>query len=558
MTDAAQTAAIRFETDGYDISKPNLMGRQAAGAGFLRAAVAARGKGPIYGYGPNPRGAEIFAGFVGTMDPTAQTRWISTTQPDGLNTVGVCYLPAPSLSEEARLRLRSGPARHSLCSVTHTTATDRVMRAIAELLVEPVMPWDAMICTSKAVRDTVSRVHEAQADLMRWRFGAQVRIAGPQLPVIPLGVHCADFESDEAERAQARAELGLAEGDVMALFVGRITFAGKAHPLQMYQALETAAQRTGKSVVLVQCGWSPNDKIAGAMADSAAKYAPSVRSVFVDGREPKIRRGAWAAADLFVSLSDNIQETFGLTPLEAMAAGLPVLVSDWNGYRQTVEDGVHGFRVRTWAPPDGAGGDLAAAYEAGALSYDHYCWAAVSSTSLDLAELCDRATDLIGNPDLRRKMGEAGRETARSQFDWSGIFAQYQALWGELNARRLASTENPEETAWLNSAPRSAASAIDPFRAFGHYATATVRSDTVASLAPGADMASFTSINNDVLFIGARHRPELVVQVLAQLAQGPSTVAQCAKAAGLDIRRAIRLIAGLAKMGVLRLDPSSS
>lgn len=122
----------------------------------------------------------------------------------------------------------------------------------------------------------------------------------------------------------------------------------------------------------------------------------------------------------------------------------------------------------------------------------------------------------------------------------------------------MASTENPEETAWLNSAPRSAASAIDPFRAFGHYATATVRSDTVASLAPGTDMASFTSINNDVLFIGARHRPELVVQVLAQLAQGPSTVAQCAKAAGLDIRRAIRLIAGLAKMGVLRLDLSSS
>ena len=31
-----------------------------------------------------------------------------------------------------------------------------------------------------------------------------------------------------------------------------------------------------------------------------------------------------------------MQETFGLTPLEAMAAGLPCVVSDWNGYRDTV------------------------------------------------------------------------------------------------------------------------------------------------------------------------------------------------------------------------------
>ena len=31
---------------------------------------------------------------------------------------------------------------------------------------------------------------------------------------------------------------------------------------------------------------------------------------------------------MFVSLSDNIQETFGLTPIEGMASGLPLIVSD--------------------------------------------------------------------------------------------------------------------------------------------------------------------------------------------------------------------------------------
>ena len=63
--------------------------------------------------------------------------------------------------------------------------------------------------------------------------------------------------------------------------------------------------------------------------------------------------------DIFCSLSDNIQETFGITPIEAMSAGLPVVVSDWDGYRDTVRDGIDGFRVPTQMPPPGYGDELA-------------------------------------------------------------------------------------------------------------------------------------------------------------------------------------------------------
>ena len=48
-----------------------------------------------------------------------------------------------------------------------------------------------------------------------------------------------------------------------------------------------------------------------------------------------------------------------------MAAGLPVVVSDWDGYRYTVSDGVEGFRVPTLAPAHARQGEELA------LQHDH-------------------------------------------------------------------------------------------------------------------------------------------------------------------------------------------
>ncbi|HET6970825.1 MAG TPA: glycosyltransferase, partial [Phenylobacterium sp.] len=384
------------------MAKQKLMGRQAAGHGFLRAAVQARGERPLYGLVSGSQVAKRFGEMVRAIDPAAAIETILNDQLDRVSDVGVLYLADITVATQARLRLRVGMDAFSFCGVTHTTASAGAMDELVGLLREPVAPWDALVCTSSAVVETVRQVFDAETDYLRWRFGDSARIEPPQLPIIPLGVHCDDYQISAEARAKGREALGVDADEVTALFVGRLVFHAKAHPFAMFRGLQAAAERTGRKVGLILCGWAPNDSITEAFTSGAAAFAPDVNVRFVEGRDPILKGHAWAAADMFVSLSDNIQETFGLTPIEAMAAGLPVVVTDWNGYRDTVRPGLDGYRIKTWAPGPGMGAPLVRGYDNGTLSYDQYCWYAATTTSMDLEELTGALVDLVEKPELRR------------------------------------------------------------------------------------------------------------------------------------------------------------
>src|SRR3546814_15597748 len=68
-----------------------------------------------------------------------------------------------------------------------------------------------------------------------------------------------------------------------------------------------------------------------------------------------------------------------------MGSGVPSLVSDWDGYRDTVRDGEDGFLVPTLAPPPGAGAALADRFATGVHEYGRYPAAARQATAVDPA-----------------------------------------------------------------------------------------------------------------------------------------------------------------------------
>lgn len=540
--------AIYFHPEAYSISGPRLMGRHAAGESFLRGFARYAKTDVFWTQVEKSEHAKAFAMTVQAAGRPEPVRAVTNTSLAALAQPGAVYYPGPGIGQHAWRRGLFGHEKWSLIGITHTTASAGAMDAIVELITAPVQPWDAVICTSRAVKDNVERVLQAQADYLSQRLGA-TRLVLPRMPVIPLGIHTEDFVFSDAQRSQARQAIGAHEQTLVVLFIGRLSFHAKAHPLAMYQALELAAK--GRKVVVVECGWYANDYIRNAFTEAARSVCPSVQFVTLDGRNAQDRTTAWASADVFCSLSENIQETFGITPIEAMADGLPVVVSDWDGYKDTVRDGVDGFRIPTLMPPAGMGGDLAAAHALETDTYDMYCGHSCTFSAVDVQTTAEAFRRLFASPELRQQMGEEGRKRARAVYDWAVIIPKYEALWQELaEIRRQEAHKLPKLTyCWP--------ARMDPFAAFSTYPTRTLTPETVLELALPDAAEKLTRWRSLAMVDFAKRvlpTQEECEAVLTSFTSGPRPGGEVVK--GLPLERqafVFRSLAWMVKMGVLRV-----
>ena len=389
----------------------------------------------------------------------------------------------PELAELAWLRRRQvGDRAYSLLGLVHTIAPPYMRQVIANTLVAPLHPWDAVICTSPSVRDAVMRMLDAWGDHLAERTGGTPP-PRPSLPVVPLGVDGPAFArlADRPDvRARRRAELGLAADDVLVLWVGRLSFFEKAFPQPMFRALQQAARATGAKVTFAMAGWFPSDADRNRYETAARLTAPDVAVRFLDGNDPVLVGELWAASDVFLSLVDNIQETFGITPLEAMAAGLPVVASDWDGYRYTMRDGIEAFLVPTLGGPSGGLGlTMVARHALESDAYQTYVGSVAQYTAVHVGRAAEALAALIRDPDLRRRMGAAGRARVAQAFDWSVVVRGYQALLDELaQVRGAAADVRPRHQ--LNPVKG------DPFADFAGFATAAIGLDRTLTVTPGA------------------------------------------------------------------------
>ena len=444
-----------------------------------------------------------------------------------------------------------GPG-YNFCGLAHAISGLETGVLLEQFCLAPTDRSDAIICPTRAVAAAIRAFLDMYDDYLQKRFGTNFRCP-IQLPVIPLGIDVDTFaaKATPEKRADQRAKLDLKDNDFVLLWVGRLSHAIKAHPLSMFQAAERAAEMTGASVHLIMQGYFVPEDCEPQFRNLAAAVCKKAKVTFVPTRDPRFPDGLWAAGDAFLSLLDNMQESFGLTPLEAMAAGLPRVISDWDGYRDSVTHGEDGFLVATRQPPPGTGGALAELLLSGHDMYGGYLAKTALSVAIDQEMAASCIAKLIADPHLRKSMADKARIRVRETYDWKNIIPRYESFWAEMAAQRRADHSGKAKTQWASLPPQ----APDPFSMYAAYPTSAFQeSDKVTIAADATQIKLLFGHEINVFGMDVMIPPDQTTRLISTIAQkgSPSIGDLLRENPSLDRAQLWRTMAWLVKLGILR------
>lgn len=144
--------------------------------------------------------------------------------------------------------------------------------------------------------------------------------------------------------------------------------------------------------------------------------------------------------DIFVSLVDNPQESYGLTPLQAMAYEKPVVLSRSTGYKDLIKDGKNGFLVDTYVANYNR--KTEAVLHLFNSIESHYLNG--QSTAVDLCHAEKIVNYLADRPNVRKRIGESAQQRAWHLASVEQISANYKTLWRQISAStQVTPTTNP-------------------------------------------------------------------------------------------------------------------
>ena len=437
---------LLMSKDGYQNDSNQPLGRRSAGEAFLKAYLLYGGNRAHHLVLHNKQAGEYFEKLARNADPSTEIRAVNVRRwGKSARVTGTFHVPEPRLGQWAWKRMALGDGSLSLMGIVHTLNTTRVQQALTEFCTAPIRSWDALICTSHASQQVVQGFLDRQEAYLRWRLGAQ-RFERPMLPVIPLGIHPEPWQPrnglNRSEiRRQARHQLGLPQDATLVLIAGRLDNMTKFHPDPLLRVLELLRNEGHHELELVVYGEALDADELQRWQKGAKQLAPNLPIHWIPGRKAELAAPVRWASDLFVSLPDNPQETFGITPLEAMAAGLACVVSDWDGYRDTVvapgeADEATGIRIPT-RMEEGLGTQEAWARLNDIIGEREAQGRVAQGIAVDPEALRQSLKELINAPDRREAMGAAGCARVRRCYDWKILIETWRELVAELTQRRL-------------------------------------------------------------------------------------------------------------------------
>ena len=207
-----------------------------------------------------------------------------------------------------------------------------------------------------------------------------------RISVVPCGFDPAELAPQAGD---VRGRLGLAADEFVVLHVGRmVPRKGVDTVIRAIARLKSDYGQHARLLIVGGDGPQPDPQLTphiGALMELAREQGVAAQVTFTGQRQRAMLSHYYSAADVFVTTP--WYEPFGITPLEAMACGTPVIGSAVGGIKDTVADGVTGFLV----PPK------------------------------DPAAVAQRLAELQHNAQRRQKMGAAGLSRVHRLYTWREV-----------------------------------------------------------------------------------------------------------------------------------------
>lgn len=193
----------------------------------------------------------------------------------------------------------------------------------------------------RLINSTRCRKILAVSSLVKNKISAEFPEHASKIQVLTPGVDIAPFENMDRQacRARIRQRLGLSDTDRVVLFVGmNFEVKGLESIMTAVSDLRRNASMMTGDIKLLVVGKGDAKRYTGIARQLGIGSATVFTGIWHGEMAP-----IYAAADLFIMLS--VFDTFGLAVTEAMAAGLPVIISPTVGAGDIVRQGENGFVV---------------------------------------------------------------------------------------------------------------------------------------------------------------------------------------------------------------------
>lgn len=216
-----------------------------------------------------------------------------------------------------------------------------------------------------------------------------------KISIIPCGFDPAEFW--QIDKTSARVKLGQEPDEPLLLQLGRLVpRKGVATVIRGFARLVMQHHIAARLIIVGGESEEPDSRLTpeiGRLSAIAYEEGVAERVTFVGRKRRELLKYYYSAADVF--LTTPLYEPFGITPLEAMACGTPVIGSKVGGVKFTVKDGETGYLVPPNAPD----------------------------------AIAERIAYIYQNPESRARLSRQAIQRANQLFTWQQVTSAVAALY---------------------------------------------------------------------------------------------------------------------------------